>query len=92
MRDFGLAVFIAPVGLATGPQAVAQIKQYGLIMPIICFFTALVPCLAIWKIFHDNGIQFAFPQRDLHIIDGGANELPVQDTRPQVGTRTRPAP
>lgn len=27
--------------------------------------------LAIWNTFHDNGIQFAFPQRDLHIIDGG---------------------
>jgi small-conductance mechanosensitive channel len=26
--------------------------------------------LAIWTIFHDNGIQFAFPQRDIHIVDG----------------------
>lgn len=26
--------------------------------------------LAIWTIFHDNGIQFAFPQRDIHIIEG----------------------
>jgi small-conductance mechanosensitive channel len=27
--------------------------------------------LAIWDSFHDNGIEFAFPQRDVHIIDGG---------------------
>jgi small-conductance mechanosensitive channel len=26
--------------------------------------------LGIWDTFHANGIQFAFPQRDLHIIDG----------------------
>jgi len=30
--------------------------------------------LAIWNIFHDNGIQFAFPQRDLHIVDGGPQD------------------
>ena len=47
LRDFGLAVFIASVGLATGPHAVAQIKQYGLILPIIGFFVALVPCLVM---------------------------------------------
>jgi AspT/YidE/YbjL antiporter-like protein len=47
LRDFGLAVFIASVGLATGPQAVAQIKQYGVMLPIIGFFTALVPCLVM---------------------------------------------
>jgi len=47
LRDFGLAVFIASVGLATGPQAVAQIKQYGLTLPIIGFFAALVPCLVM---------------------------------------------
>ena len=27
--------------------------------------------LAIWDSFHNNGIEFAFPQRDLHIVDGG---------------------
>jgi putative transport protein len=45
LRDFGLAVFIASVGLATGPQAIAQIKQYGVTLPIIGFCVALVPCL-----------------------------------------------
>ena len=27
--------------------------------------------LAIWDSFHDNGIEFAYPQRDLHIVDEG---------------------
>ena len=26
--------------------------------------------LALWKTFHNNGIEFAFPQRDVHIVDG----------------------
>jgi putative transport protein len=47
LRDFGLAVFIASVGLATGPQAIAQIKQYGVTLPIIGFCVALVPCLVM---------------------------------------------
>jgi putative transport protein len=47
LRDFGLAVFIASVGLASGPQAIAQIKQYGVILPIVGFFVVLVPCLVL---------------------------------------------
>jgi small-conductance mechanosensitive channel len=27
--------------------------------------------LAIWDSFHNNGIEFAYPQRDLHIVDEG---------------------
>jgi AspT/YidE/YbjL antiporter-like protein len=46
-RDFGLAVFIASVGLATGPQAIAQIKQYGLMLPVIGLSAALFACLVM---------------------------------------------
>ncbi len=45
LRDFGLAVFIASVGSSTGPQAIAQIKQFGLTLPIVGFFAVLLPCL-----------------------------------------------
>lgn len=45
LRDFGLAVFIASVGLATGPQALAQIKQYGITLPVIGIGAALCACL-----------------------------------------------
>ena len=48
--------------------------------------------LAIWDTFHNNGIEIAFPQRDIHLIDGGAMELPAQDKPPQVSAPTRPAP
>ena len=47
LRDFGLAVFIASVGLATGPQAIAQIKQYGVTLPVVGIFAALLPCLVM---------------------------------------------
>jgi len=47
LRDFGLAVFIVSVGLDTGPQALAQIQQYGMMMPLLGICAALVPCLGM---------------------------------------------
>jgi uncharacterized transporter YbjL len=35
------------VGLATGPQAIAQIKQYGVTLPIIGLSAALFACLVM---------------------------------------------
>ena len=29
--------------------------------------------LKIWDKFHENGIEFPFPQRDIHIVDGTLN-------------------
>ena len=47
MAALFLSVAIASVGLATGPQAIAQIKQYGVTLPIIGICVALVPCLVM---------------------------------------------
>ena len=47
LRDFGLAVFIASIGLASGPQAIAQIKQYGVTLPIIGLCVVMVPLLVM---------------------------------------------
>ncbi len=30
--------------------------------------------LAIWDSFHDNGIEFAYPQRDVHLVDEGKTQ------------------
>jgi putative transport protein len=46
LQEFGLAVFIASVGLATGPQAIVQILQHGLTLPVVGIVVALVPCIA----------------------------------------------
>jgi len=47
LRDFGLAIFIASVGLSTGSQAIAQIKQYGVTLPILGVSAALFSCLVM---------------------------------------------
>lgn len=47
LQEFGLAIFIASVGLATGPQAIAQIMQHGVILPAVGIGVALIPCLVM---------------------------------------------
>lgn len=47
LRDFGLAVFIVSVGLGTGPQALEQIRQYGMMLPLLGICSALFPCLGM---------------------------------------------
>lgn len=43
LRDFGLAIFIACVGLATGPQAVTLLKQQGILLPVLAIVAVIVP-------------------------------------------------
>jgi len=42
MKDFGLAIFIASVGLATGPQAVALLQEKGWLLPFMSVTVVLV--------------------------------------------------
>lgn len=46
MKDFGLATFIAAVGLSVGPEAFALLKQYGLILPVLSILVSALPALA----------------------------------------------
>ncbi|TWT74729.1 aspartate-alanine antiporter [Allorhodopirellula solitaria] len=46
LRDFGLAVFIASVGLAAGPQAWDVISERGVLLPLLSIFVVLVPMIA----------------------------------------------
>jgi aspartate-alanine antiporter len=45
LRDFGLAVFVACIGLAMGPEALEQIVQYGVELPVAGIAVSLVPGL-----------------------------------------------
>src|SRR5215472_9507029 len=45
LKDFGLAVFVACIGLATGPDALKQIARYGIALPIAGIAVSLVPSL-----------------------------------------------
>ncbi|MDQ0320730.1 aspartate-alanine antiporter [Pararhizobium capsulatum DSM 1112] len=54
VKDFGLATFIAAVGLSAGPSAVALLMEYGLVLPVIgllvSFVPALISLLVGWKL------------------------------------------
>lgn len=43
LRDFGLAVFVASVGITAGPQAVVSIKQHGLQLFLLGIGVTLIP-------------------------------------------------
>ena len=45
LKDFGLSVFVACIGLATGPEALAQIVRYGVALPVAGIAVALAPGL-----------------------------------------------
>lgn len=45
MKDFGLATFIAAVGLSVGPDAFALLKLYGLVLPVLAILVSAVPAL-----------------------------------------------
>ena len=45
MKDFGLATFIAAVGLSTGPDAIKLILEYGLILPVLGILVSVLPVL-----------------------------------------------
>jgi AspT/YidE/YbjL antiporter-like protein len=44
-KDFGLAVFIAAIGLSAGPDAIALILEYGFILPLLGLVVSFVPAL-----------------------------------------------
>lgn len=45
MKDFGLATFIAAIGLGAGPDAVTLVREYGLILPLLGVLVSIVPAL-----------------------------------------------
>ncbi|MTH76826.1 aspartate-alanine antiporter [Paracoccus aestuariivivens] len=42
-KDFGLAAFIAAIGLGAGPDAIKLIKEYGLVFPILGILLSIAP-------------------------------------------------
>jgi putative transport protein len=49
LKDFGLATFIAAVGLSAGPDAIKLVREYGLALPIVGILMVLVPgLLSLW--------------------------------------------
>jgi len=49
LKDFGLATFIAAVGLSAGSDAIRLVREYGLALPVIGIVMVLVPgLLSLW--------------------------------------------
>ncbi|QIM73109.1 aspartate-alanine antiporter [Bordetella trematum] len=49
LKDLGMVVFIACVGLSAGPQAITLLKAHGLILPVMGLLVSLVPaCASLW--------------------------------------------
>jgi putative transport protein len=49
LKDFGLATFIAAVGLSAGPDAIKLVREYGLALPVVGIVMVLVPgLLSLW--------------------------------------------
>lgn len=49
LKDLGLAVFVACVGLSAGPEALALIREHGAVLPLIGLLVSLGPaCLSLW--------------------------------------------
>ena len=43
LRDFGLAVFVASVGLSVGPEALNLLKEQGVLLPALAIVVVLLP-------------------------------------------------
>ncbi|BDB25292.1 aspartate-alanine antiporter [Cupriavidus sp. P-10] len=52
LKDFGLATFIAAVGLSAGPDAVKLVREYGLILPVAGILVSIVPAAVSLAIGH----------------------------------------
>ncbi len=49
LKDLGLAIFVACVGLSAGPQAVALVREHGASLPFIGLLVSLGPaCLSLF--------------------------------------------
>ena len=45
MKDLGLSLFIACVGVSAGPSAIKLIQQYGIILPLVGICITLLPAI-----------------------------------------------
>lgn len=49
LKDLGLAMFVACVGLSAGPDAVTLIREHGAVLPLVGLAVSLTPaCMSLW--------------------------------------------
>ncbi|WP_317135142.1 aspartate-alanine antiporter-like transporter [Piscirickettsia litoralis] len=75
LRDFGLAVFVATVGITAGPQAIQTIKQYGIELFLLGIGVTLIPQIITFFISYYL-LRIKNPIEILATIAGGRSANP----------------
>jgi putative transport protein len=75
LRDFGLAVFVATIGIIAGPQAVQTIKHHGLELFLLGIGVTLIPQILTFFISY-YGLRIKNPVELLATIAGGRSANP----------------
>ncbi len=75
LRDFGLAVFVAIVGISAGPQAVATIQQYGLTLFFLGIGVTIIPQIVVFY-FSYYVLRIRNPIEALACVVGGHSANP----------------
>ena len=75
LRDFGLAVFVAIVGISAGPQAVATIQQYGLTLFFLGIGVTIIPQIVVFY-FSYYVLRIRNPIEALACVVGGRSANP----------------
>ena len=75
LRDFGLAVFVAIVGVSAGPQAITTIQQYGLTLLFLGIGVTIIPqIITFYFSYYVLGIKN--PIEALGCVAGGRSANP----------------
>jgi len=75
LRDFGLAVFVAIVGISAGPQAVSTIQQYGLTLFFLGIGVTIIPQIITFY-FSYYVLRIRNPIEALACVVGGRSANP----------------
>ena len=75
LRDFGLAVFVAIVGISAGPQAVTTMQQYGLTLFFLGVGVTIIPQIAVF-FFSYYVLRIRNPIEALACVVGGRSANP----------------
>ena len=75
LRDFGLAVFVAVVGLTAGPQAFVTIQKFGLTLLLLGVTVTIIPQIVVF-FFSYYVLKITNPIEALACLVGGRSANP----------------
>ena len=76
LRDFGLAVFVAVVGISAGPEAVTTIREYGLTLFFLGIGVTMIPPIVVFY-FSYYVLNIRNPIEALGCLVGGRSANPA---------------